>query len=103
MRQEHQKLIDEEMIIAAISTGCLTNELNLETLFPRQQKFASKAVEIILELSMHGPQHQTALGKTVDLHPYEMTRLLEDLSPYVIQRQNGKAKIVVLADNAGGP
>ena len=67
-----------------ISAPTLTKELKFDDrLFPRQPKFASKAGQLILELSEHGLQQQTILGKRLHLLPYEMSRMLDNLSPYV--------------------
>ena len=76
--------------------------LNLNLIFPKQPRFAAKSAQLVLELLEHGPQHQTNLCKTLELSPYEMTRILDHLSAYVFQQQDGKTKIVNLVSEFGG-
>ena len=99
-KQDPQLPIDFEMITSTVSVDRLIRELKLQKLFPRQPKFASKAAQLILELSEHGPQHQSDLGRKLDLRPYEVTRMLENL-PYVGQRQDGKRKLLTLGTPGG--
>jgi hypothetical protein len=100
-RQEPQRQIDVEIVMQTLSADRLNRELNLDRRFPRQLKFASKAAQLILELVEHTPQPRSDVGNKLDLRPYELTRMLENLSPYVTQLQDGKRKLLQLA-NPGG-
>jgi uncharacterized membrane protein len=92
--------IESEIVKEAITTKRLAEDMELELseLFPKQSDLKHKAVQLLLDLSEHGPRNQIQLSEDLELNSYTTSRILSKLEQhnYIKRTRAGNDKIVNL-------
>jgi DNA-binding MarR family transcriptional regulator len=93
-------IIDTVLVEQAVPVARLVEDMELELaeLFPKHSDLRLLAVRLIMLLEESGELKQSELADSLEVEPYELSRLLTKLEAdhYVARRRDGTEKIVSL-------